>query len=439
MKRKFYDTLMQWKTKHITTPLMVVGARQTGKTYIIDEFCKKEFDDYIYINLIESPNIVDIFEEKTPFAKKIQKLELEIQRKINPDKTIIFIDEIQESETAITSLKFFCDSKIPYKVICAGSLLGVKLNRFHSSFPVGKVRIEMMLPMDFEEFLLALGKDMWLDEIKRCFKNIEPTSIHEQLLELYRLYLCVGGMPQAVKDFVNKNGDILLWDKDILKNILVSYLADMSKYTLNNNEKVKIEKIYKVVPGILARETNQKFKYAYIEKGAKKQTFESAIDWLTSSNMIYKCNLVNNIQMPLKAYSQENIFKLYLNDVAFLTMSLGLNYSDIILNKPFMYKGVIAENYVAQTFMTKGIGLYYWRSKNDAGIDFVIDTQDGIIPVEVKASDNTKSQSLDIYVQKYHPKFSIRLSSKNFGYSNGIKSIPLYAAFCIDAKKDAII
>ena len=167
MKRKFYDTLLNWKNNHIKTPLMVIGVRQIGKTYLIDEFCKNEFKDYIYVNLMKAPNIVRIFEENINFEDKVKKIELELNKNIT-EETIIFLDEIQESEEAICSLKFFCESTFSYKIICAGSLLGVKLNRFNSSFPVGKVKLEYMYPMDFEEFLIALDKEMWLNEIKRC-------------------------------------------------------------------------------------------------------------------------------------------------------------------------------------------------------------------------------------------------------------------------------
>ena len=182
MERKFYNTLLDWKKNSIKTPLMIVGARQIGKTYIINEFCKKEFKDYIYINLMEKQSIVNIFEEKSDFETKVKKLELELNRKIDGEDTIIFFDEIQESETLISCLKAFCESERNYKIVCAGSLLGVKIHRFHSSFPVGKVRIEFMYPMDFEEFLLALGKKMWIDEIKRCYNNLEEISIQFRIL-----------------------------------------------------------------------------------------------------------------------------------------------------------------------------------------------------------------------------------------------------------------
>lgn len=430
MKRKFYNILIDWKNKNIDIPLMVIGARQIGKTYIIDEFCRNEFEDYIYINLMEKQSIVRIFEENSDFDTKVKKLELELNRKIIPEKTIVFIDEIQESENAITCLKAFCESEKHYKIVCAGSLLGVKIRRFKSSFPVGKVQIEFMHPMDFEEFLIALGKQMWVDEIKRCYENLEEISIHDKLIDMYRTYLCIGGMPAAVLDYKNVNEDILLWNKNILKNIIISYLADMNKYTLNNSESVKIEKVYNTIPSALAKD-NKRFKYVDIEKGANKRNFETAIDWLESSEMIYKCKFINKVEAPLKVYAQEDMFKLYLSDVGMLISLLEIEFSEILLNENFMFKGAIVENYVAQTFIANDISLYYWNSGNKAEIDFLLYNKDGIIPVEVKAGNNTQSKSLNVYNEKYKPKYSIRISTKNFGFANNIKSIPLYATFCI--------
>lgn len=429
MKRKFYNTLLDWKEKNIETPLMVVGARQIGKTYIINKFCQNEFEDYIYINLMEKTSFISIFESNDDFEVKVKKMELELNKKINAENTIIFFDEIQESEGLISSLKAFSESPIPYKIICAGSLLGVKINRFKSSFPVGKVRIENMYPMDFEEFLLALDKEMWVEEIKRCFNNLEEISIHDKLIDLYRTYLCIGGMPAVINNYKSVNQEILSLDKKIIKDIITSYLADMNKYTYTNNESVKIEKVYRAIPTSLAKE-NKKFQYIDIESGAKKREFESSIDWLKASNLIYQATQISKVEPPLKAFEQLDFFKLYLNDVGILTSLLEINFSDILLNNEFMFKGAIAENYIAQVFKTNGISLYYWKS-NHSEIDFLLYNEDGIIPVEVKASDNTKSKSLNIYIEKYKPKYSIRISTKNFGFENNIKSIPLYAAFLI--------
>ena len=284
--------------------------------------------------------------------------------------------------------------------------------------------------MDFEEFLLALGKKMWIDEIKRCYNNLEEISIHEKLLDLYRTYLCIGGMPEAIKNYIDIKEEILVWNKKIVQNIIMSYLADMNKYTLNNTESVKIEKVYKSIPTILSKE-NRKFQYKDIEKGAKKREFESSIDWLKASNLVYQCTLISKIQPPLKAFEQFDYFKLYLNDVGLLTSLLEMNFSDILLDTEYMFKGAIAENYIAQTFRANNIPLYYWKSNNSAEIDFLLYNDDGIIPVEVKANNNTKSKSLKLYMEKYNPKYSIRISTKNFGYTNNIKSIPLYAAYLI--------
>jgi len=438
MKRKFYDTINEWKSKFITTPLMIVGARQIGKTYLIEEFIKNEFTDLISINLDFNEEIRAIFEDTLVPEEIIKRIELSLERKINIEETVIFFDEIQVSERAISSLKYFCESNQPYKIICAGSLLGVKLRRFKSSFPVGKVRIEYMYPFDFEEFLLALGKQMWIDEIKNCYEKSEKIHIHDKLMQLYRIYLCIGGMPEGVKNFIDVGEDILLWDKKIISNIVTSYLADMNKYTLNGGESVKIEKVFNAIPASLARESidgerreKKKFKYTHIEKGANKHIFESSIDWLISSKMIYKCTLVNDGQIPLKAYAQENYFKLYLNDVGLLTSLLKFDFADILLNREFRFKGGISENYVAQCFASKNMDLYYWTSGNEAEVDFLISNQDGIIPVEVKAGEQTRSRSLNVFMAKYKSKYAIRISAKNFGFENNIKSVPLYATFCI--------
>lgn len=432
MKRKIYNNLLNWKENSIETPLMIIGARQIGKTYIINEFCKNEFENYIYINLLDNPKIVDLFEQPISTEEKFTKMQWILNTNIDLEKTIIFFDEIQLSEKLISNLKYFCESEKPYKIICAGSLLGVKINRFHTSFPVGKVKMETMYPMDFEEFLMATSNQGLIDEIYECYEKMTPiiSILHEKLLGLYRLYLCIGGMPQAVQNIINVNQNIFDFDKKIIENIIQSYLNDMNQYIINNTEKSKIEAIYKSIPNQLGN-TSNKFQYAKINSSARSRDYESAMQWLISSTMIYKCNLLKSVQIPPKAYADEEYFKLYLSDVGLLTSLLEIQYNDILLDNSFLYKGNIAENYVAQTLVRNGISLYYWKSNSDAEIDFILYNQDGLIPIEVKASDNTKSKSLKTYMDKYKPKYAIRLSSKNFGYENNIKSVPLYAAFLI--------
>ena len=432
MKRKIYSSLLEWKKNSIKTPLMIIGARQIGKTYIIKEFCQKEFEKNIYINLLDNPQIVDLFEQSIPTEEKFTKMQWILNTEIDLEKTIIFFDEIQLSEKLISNLKYFCESEKPFKIICAGSLLGVKINRFHSSFPVGKVKMEYMYPMDFEEFLMATSSQGLIDEIYKCYNSSVPmtSALHEKLMGLYRMYLCVGGMPQAVQNIVNVNQNIFDFDKDIIRNIIESYLNDMNQYIFNNTEKSKIEAIYKSIPSQLGNVSN-KFQYSKINSNARSRDYESAMQWLISSTMIYKCNLLKSIQIPPKAYADEEYFKLYLSDVGLLTSLLEIQYNDILLDNSFLYKGNIAENYVATQLVKNGLSLYYWKSNSDAEIDFILYNEDGLIPIEVKASDNIASKSLNSYMKQYNPKYSIRISSKNFGFENNIKSVPLYATFLI--------
>lgn len=432
MKRKIYEDLLKWKNTESKIPLMVVGARQIGKTYIINEFCKKEFKKYIYINLLETPEIVSIFSRDINIMEKFKRMEIFLDTKIDIENTVIFFDEVQESEDIISALKFFCESEEKFKIICAGSLLGVKINRFKKSFPVGKVRILNMASMDFEEFLMANENFMLIDEIYNSYNKMMPIDnvLHNKLIELYKMYLCVGGMPEAVKDIINKKMNILEFNKNIASDIIISYLNDMNKYVVSNAESIKIEAIYKSIPIQLSNPSN-KFQYSKLNKNARSRDYIEPLNWLISSSMIYKSNLIKNIQIPLKGFIDENCFKLYLSDVGLLTSLLGVKYNDIILDNLEIYKGIITENYVATQFVSNKNDLYYWSSSNKAEIDFLLYNDDGIIPVEVKANKNIKSKSLNMYIEKFKPKYSIRISNKNFGFENGIKSVPLYATFCI--------
>lgn len=415
--------------------LLVFGARQVGKTYIIREFCEKEFSKNIYINLLEHSEIVNLFKEKISTEEKFIKLQLILNISIDIENTIIFFDEIQESEELISSLKYFCENQKPFKIICAGSLLGVKINRFNSSFPVGKVQMINMYPMSFDEFILANMPEMGnvlIDEIKKCYnenKNMDSV-LHDKLINLYRIYICIGGMPACVDNYLKCNNDILKYNKDIIKNIIDSYLNDMNKYVYNSFESTRIEEIYKTIPSQLEN-SSRKFQYSKIKKGARSKDYESALNWLYSSNLIHKCTVLNSINIPPKAYIDNESFKLFLSDTGILTSLLELKYNEIILDNTFLYKGILAENFVAQELISNNISLYYWKSKSDAEMDFIIYNDDGLIPIEVKSSENTKSKSLKVYMDRYNPKYAIRISSKNFGFENNIKSVPLYCAFLI--------
>lgn len=434
MQRKIYKEILNWKNSNTAKPLMIIGSRQIGKTYIIEEFCKNEFKNYIEINLQKSPKIVEIFEQKKDPEEKFYKMLLEINKNFNVETDVIFFDEIQESEQLISDLKFFCESEKPYKIIVAGSLLGVKLNRFHSSFPVGKVEMLNMYPMDFEEFLMALDKEMWIKEIKRCYKENEPIVVHDKLLDLYRTYLYIGGMPESVNNYVDVKENIFNYREKIKKDIINAYINDMSKYIENVFEGAKIEQIYKSIPSQLGNRS-KKFQYAKVNKNARRRDYELPLDWLLASSMIIKCTNLNAIEIPPKAFENTEYFKLFINDVGLLSTLLEIKFNDILLDRPYIFKGEIAENYVAEQLTSNSITLQYYKveQKNNENmeIDFILYNDDGIIPIEIKADDNTKSNSLNKYINKYKPSYAIRISSKNFGFANNIKSVPLYATFLI--------
>ncbi len=427
MERKLYHNLLEWKNNKMKMPYMLVGARQTGKTYILKKFCEKEFEQSIYINLDSMKNINQIFEDTIVPEEIINNIETILNIEIDIDKTILFFDEIQVSERAISSLKYFCESEKNYKIVCAGSLLGVKINRFKSSFPVGKVWIDYLYPMDFEEFLKAIGEDKIIKTIEDAYKELKPLTepIHNKALDLYNQYMCIGGMPIAIKEYIEKEKEIIKFNDEIEEIILTSYLADMAKYT-QNIESIRNNKIYNSIPAQLGKE-NKKFKYSLVEKSARAREYESSMDWLIASNMIIKCHGIQNPKSPLKAYIEDN-FKVYLSDVGLLRKLAKISTQEILLNKNMIYKGAMAENYVAQILYAKTREIYYWQLGSMYEVDFLINDEGDIIPIEVKASDNVTSKSLKYYIQRYKPKYSIRISTKNFGFENNIKSIPLYAA-----------
>lgn len=436
MKRKIYDELLDWKEKSIEKPLMVIGARQVGKTYIIKEFCKKEFDNYVYINLLEYEDIVEVFAQKISILEKIELLKLIIKKyqgiKIDFENTVIFFDEIQESEELISSLKYFNEAEESYKIICAGSLLGVKLNRFKSSFPVGKVRMIDMYPMDFEEFLIATSGENIINILKEHYEKNEPVidAMHNQLISLYRLYLCVGGMPESINNILSVNNKILDYDTKILKEIISGYIKDMKKYVKDATETVRIENTYYSIPVQIGNKSG-KFQYSKIKKDARSKNYESALEWLLSSRLVNKVTLLKTAQIPLNAFKDEDSFKLYVDDIGILITLLNIKYEDILLDSKFLYKGEIAENYVLQQLNINFDEIYYWKSQNQAEVDFVINHKDGIIPIEVKAGDSVQSKSLYVFMKRFNPQYAIRISTKNFGIANNIKSVPLYAVFLI--------
>lgn len=435
MRRKIYNKLLEWKNNDENKkPLMVLGVRQCGKTYVIKDFCKNEFENVCVINLLERDDIIELFGRSINSEEKYNILKTMLNYDIEDENTVLFIDEIQESEDLISQLKFFCENHNNVNIICAGSLLGVKLKRLKKSFPVGKVWMIDMFPMDFEEFLVANNREKFVDLLKDCFDNNKflGSPLHEELLRYYRIYLLTGGMPEAIQNIVDANLDYVKYDIKILKNILASYYKDMRKHVKNEAEALKIERVYRTLPSQLMN-ASKKFQISNVDENGKMERYETAIDWLIGSNMIIKCECVSLPEIPLKGFVDNETFKFYLSDVGILCTILGLSVRDIVTDNISLYKGIIAENFVANQLLCNGFDLFYWKNTATAEVDFLLYTADGVIPMEVKAGENTQSKSLKVYMEKYNAKYAIRISTKDFGYDpkTKIKSVPLYATFLI--------
>jgi predicted AAA+ superfamily ATPase len=432
MKRKVFNQLVTWKNKQGRMPLIVNGARQIGKTFSISEFGEKEFVDTVYVNLETNPDIRQIFEGDISPVRIVRLLESATNRRIVAGETLVFLDEIQASERALTSLKYFCEQAPQYHVIAAGSLLGVALNREKYSFPVGKVDEISMFPLDFEEFLWAMDKEILSEEIKAHFTELKPMPeiLHKQALELYNYYCIIGGMPAVVKNF--KETQSFLTIKDVQGRILNEYIADMSKYAQPATT-AKIHGCYMSISTQLAKE-NRKFQYKIVQKGGTATLFGEAIEWLLMAGITLKNQRLEHGFMPIKAYQNLSDFKLYMGDTGMLTMHSGLPAQVLLssIGADNMFMGGMAENFVAQQFTAKQIPLFYWKSKDTAEVDFVLQTGVDVVPVEVKKGVRTRSASLAMFVKKYKSPYAIRISQKHFGFENSIKSIPLYALFCLE-------
>jgi len=429
MKRKIYDNLVAWKNKSCRMPLIVNGARQVGKTYILQKFGKQEFDSYIIVNLETDKSLVRKFEEYITPLPIIQYLESAHSQRIIPSKTLIIFDEIQACERALTSLKYFCEQAPEYHIIAAGSLLGVAINRTKYSFPVGKVEEITLFPMDFEEFLWALDRENFACSIREHFQSNESLDVHSIAIDFYDQYLIVGGMPAAVKEFTATNSFVAV--ADIQNRILNEYIADMSKYA-EPATSIKIRACYESIPVQLAKE-NHKFQYSVVHKGGSATVFGNSIEWLKYAGVILKCQKITQGTMPIKVHVDLSDFKLYMTDTGILTMQSGVAVQVILspLETGVTFIGSIAENYVAQAFSSNLTPLFYWKNDNTAEVDFVIQKGVDVIPVEVKSGVRVRSKSLGLFMEKYKCPYGIRISKKNFGFENGVKSVPLYAVFCI--------
>jgi predicted AAA+ superfamily ATPase len=328
-------------------------------------------------------------------------------------------------------LKYFNEKTPEFHIIGAGSLLGVAINRENYSFPVGNVDSVTMFPLDFEEYLWALDEGALCSEIKSAFEADQalPFGLHEKALDLYRQYLVIGGMPKAILEFIQTKS--LLTVPEVQTKIINDYISYMAKYA-TSTESAKMRTAFNSIPVQLAND-NKKFQYKLAQKGGTSSIFGTAIEWLEFAGIVLRCQKIEQGFMPISVYSDLSSFKLYMGDVGLLTMKSGISQATVLsageIENTFL--GAISENYVAQALHNRGYGLYYWATAGTSELDFVLQKDDEIIAIEVKTGTRTKAKSLNMFKEKYKPSYSIRISSKNFGFKNGIKSVPLYAAFCI--------
>lgn len=430
MERKIEEQLLAWKNKtDDRLPLIVNGARQVGKTYILRKFGEEQFKNVVYINLETNLTIASYFNDNIAPERLLRYLEASTGERIIPEETLIIFDEIQSSERALTALKYFCEETPEYHIAAAGSLLGVAINRQHYSFPVGKVETLTLYPLDFEEYLGARRQKLLSEEIRRAYEKMEPLpdALHQKAIELYREYLLIGGMPACINAFL-KSGSFL--DVPLVQNeILDNYIADMAKYA-SNTDSVKIRACYNSIPAQLAKD-NKKFQYKVVQKGGSAALFGASIEWLNLAGVVLKCQRINQAIEPIAVYTDLSAFKLYMGDVGLLTMKSGLSQQTVLSGEGNTFMGAVTENYVAQQLAAKGYDLYYWESSSTAELDFVLQKGNQIVGVEVKKGEHVRSRSLSVFVDSYKPAYSVRLSLKNFGEKDGLKSVPLYAAFCV--------
>ncbi len=430
MERKIEKQLIAWKKSSHRKPLLLKGARQVGKTWSLLTFGKRHYKNVLYFNFESNKDLHRIFERDLSPGRLLNELSAYSGQSILEKESLIIFDEIQACERALTSLKYFEEEAPAFHVAAAGSLLGVAVKRNNYSFPVGKVDIVSMYPLDFEEYLKAIEQGRLMPIIEECYENDKACALHNKLMDAYRQYVFTGGMPKVVHEFV-KTGDLNLVTAE-QKNIANSYVADMAKYA-DPQETVRIMSAYNSLPAQLAKE-NKKFQYKIIKTGARASNYESAIDWLEAAGLVIRCEKVNTARFPLKTQAETSFFKLYMHDTGVLCAQMGLPPNAFMSDLQGMdyIKGAIAENYVATILKANAYTLYYWESRGKAEVDFLIQTQAGdIMPVEVKSADNVRSKSLQQFVSRYKPPLSIRISSKNFGFENRIKSVPFYAATCI--------
>ncbi len=433
MKRKSFDKLLKWKEKKNRKPLLVTGVRQCGKTYLIKEFGRMEFEEMAYFNFDGNTGLKSIFDYDFNVERIMDELGNVIYgKKIIPGKTLVVFDEIQDCPRAIQSLKYFCENMPELHLIAAGSLLGVVLRKEGISFPVGKVDRMEMYPMSFEEFVMADGGDNYISGSHKLAFEREVSELYTVPLEKYlKNYYIVGGMPEAVQTWVDTHDYREV--EEVQDRILKDYADDFGKHTTPDTM-TKVKLIWDSIPSQIARDNN-KFIFSHVKQGARAKDLEDALEWLVNAGIAYKLKLVSNPELPLSGMADNTYFKVYLSDVGLLRRKSNVNYRTILEGDAsyIHFKGALTENYIMTQLKCMGIESYFWRTKADAEMDFITDYEGILLPIEVKSADNTKAKSLHIFCNRYHPKMAVKTSLKNVGDNldgdTHVWSIPLYLIF----------
>ena len=425
MYRSAMEQLNKWKQKTNKKPLIIRGARQAGKTWLMKEFGKTAYEKTVYINFDNNPQMKELFSLDMRIDRIIMGIELYVGHKISPHNTLLIFDEVQEVPKALSSLKYFNETAPEYQIICAGSLLGIALHQ-GTSFPVGKVEFMDLYPLSFTEFMRAMGKEQFVDLLDKGDFEM-ATMFRQDYVDLLKYYYYVGGMPEVVQSFVD-NRDFNE-AREIQERILAAYEQDFSKHA--PNEVVpRIRMLWNSIPAQLTKE-NKKFIYGIIKEGARAKDYETALMWLTDCGLVHKVYRVTAPSIPLKAYEDLKAFKLFLADVGLLGCMVRLNQSVLLdRNELFKeFKGALTEQYVLQQLKTvKGVDTYYWTNdRGNAEIDFLIDTGNEIVPIEVKAETNLKAKSLKTFCEKYNPKMAIRTSMTDYKQEDWLLNLPLWA------------
>lgn len=435
MLRKDYEKLLKWKNKTSRKPLLVLGVRQCGKTYLVKEFGSKEFENMAYINFDGNKGLQSIFDYDFDINRILDEIgSVVLNKKLIPGKTLLFLDEIQDCPRAIQSLKYFCENLPELHVIAAGSLLGIALKEQGISFPVGKVQRLEMFPMSFEEFVIADGGEKYLNGMSKLPLGREISELYSVPMQKYlQNYYIVGGMPEAVKIWIQTHDYNQV--EEIQNQILKDYADDFGKHTTPDTA-IKIKLIWDAIPSQIAKDNN-KFIFSHVKEGARAKDLEDALEWLVSAGLVYKLNLVQTPQLPLESMKDNTYFKIYMSDVGLLRKKSNVNYRTILNGDEsfIQFKGAFSENYIMSELKSLGVSAYFWRTKADAEVDFISDYEGVLFPIEVKSATNTKAKSLQLFCKRFAPKLAFKASLKNVGDNmmeeTHIWNIPLYIFFRI--------